>query len=224
MSTSSVIAAARPPRRRFLALFPVLATSTAITSAPAAPATGADRDPLEVLWTEYQVLQKRIDAAYDELDAAYDRAREEHPAYPKSLFERRRSLETGEVRTHRLEREEIERRIEQHQLWSSEQVAAGRWALKLRLYEQWSAKVDAIEAKHGVRTHERTISALQDERDRLRAKIHEAKATSPHGAYIKLLVAHESCNPNDEGDYGIVPDAKLIVSVLNDLATMGGGR
>lgn len=67
MSTSSAVDAARPPRRRFLSLFPMLATSSAaLTAAPAAVATAGARlpDPVVAAWSD----RERARTAFEIVD------------------------------------------------------------------------------------------------------------------------------------------------------------
>ncbi len=82
MSTSSATNTARPPRRRFLSLFPMLATSTVLASTPAAPATAVDKpadDPVLVAWAEcqrqrkaFEVVDRQVDTAAELPDYWYD--------------------------------------------------------------------------------------------------------------------------------------------------------
>lgn len=66
MSTSSAVAAARPPRRRFLSLFPMMVTGSALTAAPAAIATAAARlpDPVLAAWSD----REQARAAFELVD------------------------------------------------------------------------------------------------------------------------------------------------------------
>jgi len=88
------------------------------------------------------------------------------------------------------------------------------------LWEQYQVKaVQARAAADLAGAAERELRALRD-------KVHETKATTPRGAFIKLQVAHDRWSyfyDHDDdgcGKYAFEPDPGHILGIIDDLRAM----
>lgn len=209
----------RPTRRGALGLLGAVAATSA-TGAATAATTSAPFSPLEVLWAEYQIKQREVQASYDALNAAIEKAREETPAYPASLYRKyRRPAENGaaEFVNEPLYREDLETELERWRLFGNRE-RIGRTELKLRLLDHWEKKLEACQEEHRVPELDASATELEEQRDALRDRIHETPAASARDAMIKLSAAHDRWCIDQAGDsYAFEVEPKFILRIIDDL-------